>query len=209
MIGAHDSLTYYKPVCKLYKLANKWWKCQDKSIEELYKYGVRFFDFRVTRHKGKWWGCHGAARLKWSCKTLEDICLFMADQCPEALYRIVLEDDDNKELFIKEAEYLCDNYLMLWRVDIKSEGHYMGSVSNNNQRLYDLGYKFVKSAPWVPPSHELITVINAKNAVKVNIKKQAEKTNSGLPFYKNEEALEKECLDKSELYILDYADLVF
>lgn len=213
MIGSHDTFTYLKPCNTIFNIGKRWWKTQCKTIEEQYKFGVRFFDIRVCLDLDKdipwrycWRYCHGIVNFNGYKRTLNDICLYMKSYFPEAIYRIVLEKGDSSviDLFTTEAEYLCKHYPNLWRVDIKSTGNWMGSVCNNNQNLYNIGYKFAKVDTWATPAHELHGSIIAGNFYKTNLKKEAQKINGGLEFFKDPQKLKDMITSKDELYFLDY-----
>lgn len=212
MLGSHDTFTYLKPTNKIHNLTKKWWRTQCKSIDEQYAFGVRFFDFRVYRDNNVWRLCHGAANFKMAFLKLKGICNFIEWEYPEAIYRIVLEKGE-ESVFKQEAlhpqkmipqETLCDFFGHLWRVDIKSTGNWMGSVCNNNQKLYDKGYKFAKVDTWTPPAHELHGSITVSNFYKTNLKKEAQKINGGLEFFKDTQKLKDMIASKDELYFLDY-----
>lgn len=212
MIGSHNSLTYLKSTSWVCNRTTKWWRTQCKSIYEQYAFGVRFFDFRVCRDGNQWRLCHGEANLKMTFSRLKNICNLMGMKYPDAIYRIVLEKGDD-DLFKRDALHplrrmvsqdLCDRYENLWRVDIKSTGNWMGSVCNNNQNLYDRGYKFAKVDTWTPPAHELHGSITASNFYKTNLKKEAQKINGSLQFFKDPQLLKDMIGSKDELFFLDY-----
>jgi hypothetical protein len=51
MIGSHNSFTYSKPDKWWGKLLAPWAKCQNLTIQEQYRIGVRYFDLRVAFDK--------------------------------------------------------------------------------------------------------------------------------------------------------------
>lgn len=62
-IGTHNSVTG--------ETGNFWSKfltpfarCQSKTLVEQYRAGCRLFDLRIVRHRGKYYGAHGAWRTK-------------------------------------------------------------------------------------------------------------------------------------------------
>lgn len=113
MIASHDTST-----CSLLKnnikkpffnLVDGMWATQDVSILSQYRdYGVRYFDFRVTRDKNKWRMCHGAVEFTYAFDTIEDLCKNMKKTFPKAYYRILLEKGSkkDKELFIEQTSKL-------------------------------------------------------------------------------------------------------
>lgn len=215
MIGSHDTFTYLKSTSWVYNNCKKWWKCQCKTIAEQYAFGIRLFDIRVCRDKGRWRMCHGKVNLKMTFDTLRDICADMQRNFPEAIYRLVLEKGDTApflgEVLLDGGETLCTRYPKLWRVDIKDTGLWMGSVANNNQRLYNEGYKFALVNTWEAPAHEPHVNLSLSNCLKTDIRKEARKTNSGLPFFQSDSrmfaenaALDEMLNSKDELWLLDY-----
>ncbi len=54
MIGAHNTFTYLDAKNPSVNFVKKFWRCQTKSIYELYtNYGVRFFDIKIQRNDMK------------------------------------------------------------------------------------------------------------------------------------------------------------
>lgn len=213
MIGSHDTFTYLKSSSWVYNHCTKLWRTQCKSIEEQYAFGIRFFDIRVYRDGTKWRVCHGDANFKLTFPSLKAICEMMSSKCPEAIYRIVLEKGDDPTRFIKEATSplrripkatLCNLHENLWRVDIKSTKTWLGSVCNNNNELYSRGYKFALVNTWTPPANELHGNVTTSNFYKINLKKEAQKINGNLEFFKDPEKLKAMIASKDELYFLDY-----
>ncbi len=51
MLGSHNSFSYLKPTKWWMRLFTPWTKCQNKTIEEQYADGVRYFDIRVAFKK--------------------------------------------------------------------------------------------------------------------------------------------------------------
>lgn len=192
----------------------KWWKCQCRTIGEQYAFGIRMFDIRVYRDGGKWRVCHGKVNLKMTFDTLRDICWYMTKTCPGAIYRLVLEKGDASAFYDDVGEpgnTLCDRYPKLWRIDIKESGEWDGAVANNNQRLYNDGYKFALVNTWELPAHEPHVNISLGNCLKTDIRKESRKTNSQLPFFQSDSkmfadnsALFDMLTSKEELWLLDY-----
>lgn len=206
MIGSHDTFTYLEPSCKFHNLTKRWWRTQCKNIIEQYNFGVRFFDIRVCLTKNRWTLCHGIVNFKYSEKTLYNYCLFMKSYCPEAIYRIVLEKGDfvDRVIFIKEASDLCNKFDNLWRIDIKSYKIWNGYICNNDPKLFDRGYKFTLVNTWEKPAYELHGYLTANNFYKINLKKEAQKINNNLEFFKDSNKLQAMIDSKDELYFLDY-----
>lgn len=219
MIGSHDTLTCFKSTSCIYNNAKRWWKCQSKTIGEQYARGIRMFDIRVYWDNNKWRGAHGKAGLKATWKSLKDICEQMKKIAPEAIYRIVLErtSDEGETEFLSQTIFnkenslsqdtLCDLYPNLWRVDVKSSKKWNGCVCNNNQALYDKGYKFAKAeGTWTQPlAYELHGSVNMSNFYKVDLRKEAKKITGDLyKKWKDEGKLQEILESKDVLYFLDY-----
>lgn len=203
MIGSHDTFTYLDSTSFIKNHCKKLWRCQGQSIENQYKFGIRFFDIRVSKDDNKWRVCHGAVNLKKTFRTLTDICDYMNQNFPEAIYRIVLEKGANNK-FYKEAKGLCSKYPNLWRIDEKATKKWMGVIENNNQALYDRGYKFALVNTWENPAHELHGNMSAGNILKIDLRKEAKKINGKLSFFKKDADLKQMIESKDELYLLDY-----
>ena len=207
MIGSHDTFTYLEPCNPILNLGERWWKTQCRSIKEQYEFGVRFFDIRVCLDKHYFWRfCHGLVNFNRCVGTLYEICLYMAIFCPKAIYRIVLEKGNytDEMIFIYETEGLCDKFPNLWRVDIKSSKVWMGEVCNNNELLFNMGYKFALVNTWEKPAHELHGFVTTSNFYKVNLRKEAMKINGSLTFFDNKASLKEVIDDKVNLYFIDY-----
>ncbi len=201
MIGSHDTFTYLNPSCKFHNLTKRWWKTQCKTITEQYTAGVRMFDIRVCLKNDKWTYCHGLVDFNEGERTLIDICLYMKEFCPEAIYRIVLEKGNkyDKIAFKIEGYDLCKKFPNLWRVDIKSSGKWNGAVDNNNNSLYDRGYLFAKGEIWEPPyAHEWHGFVTKENFLSINLKKEAKAINSQIIFDGDK------MKSKETLYFIDY-----
>lgn len=219
MIGSHDTLTWLRSTNPIMNLFKGWWKCQNKSIINQYARGISMFDIRVARCKDGWRGAHGFSNLNVKFKSLKEICEYMEKVAPLAIYRIVLErgDEDDEVDFMSEClidhkddigqDTLCDLYPNLWRVDIKSSKKWNGCVCNNNQVLYDKGYKFAKAeGTWTQPfAYELHGFLNTKNFYKTNLRKEAKKITGDLyKKWKDNDCLREILESKDVLYLLDY-----
>lgn len=129
MIGSHDTFTYLKTSNILAKLFTMFWRCQEASIEEQYKCGVRFFDVRVIHEKKKkierWRIGHGIAKVNKTFNTLTEICDYFKNQFPGSKVRIVLESGcSNKyilERFRREVDELTKDLLdVVFQIIIKT-----------------------------------------------------------------------------------------
>lgn len=185
MIGSHDTYTFEKPILSAYKASEKLWKTQCVDVDAQYKAGVRMFDIRVARTlNGKWVACHGLVDFHKHWDHLSDICEEYKRKYPDAIYRIVLERGTKlaEKRFKKQAKGLCSRYPNLWRLDIKRSKNWMGAVGNNNQKLYDRGYKFALVNTWEPPAYEIHGTFSFKNLFKTNLKESAKAINQAKVF---------------------------
>ena len=80
MIGTHNTFTYLPCDSKVVEGQSRFWRCQDMTISEQYKFGVRYFDIRIFRTvkngRSVWQAAHGMAELKktWKEKTSSSHC---------------------------------------------------------------------------------------------------------------------------------------
>lgn len=206
MIGSHNSFTYLPSTSWLYNKFSRYWKTQCLTVSEQYSFGTRFFDIRVHWSHHKWQLCHGIVNLTMSFDSLEDICKYMKKNAPRAIYRIVLEKGgiNDEGMFITEAHGLCAKYHFLWRIDISSRKTWLGSVDNNNLRLFDEGYKFALVNTWEDTAHELRGYVTWKTFYKDDLKEEAKIINEKLDFFHDETLLKTMLKSKEELYFLDY-----
>lgn len=123
MIGAHDSYTYLRPTNPLWCLIPFWWRCQNKSIDYLYSWGVRMFDIRVAYNTNNmyWYTCHGLVNFPKRFNCLEDICKEFTIRYPEAYYRIMFEKNTEwfSDAYKKEIAKLANTYYRLIGIYIK------------------------------------------------------------------------------------------
>lgn len=210
MIGSHNTFTYLDSTCPLFNLGKRWWKCQSRSIGEQYGFGVRMFDIRVCWDKDRWRNCHGAVNLQGWFFSLESICQYMAAFFPDAIYRIVLEKGE-REHFLGQIAYTGTGYSLtethpnLWRLDIKAEKYWLGRYGNNNEQLYERGYKFAMGNTWESPAHELTGHVTTGNFYRTSLRREAKRINSRLPFFQSKEELRQMTESKEQLYFIDYA----
>lgn len=127
MIGAHNTLSAYRP--------RKWWmkpfafvyKCQRKNLYELIDNGVTFFDIRIRYDRDNIRACHGVADFDVNVSyTLWHIVDFL----DRPVIRLILEkgDEADRKRFVKDCENLEDFY-----PDIKFIG---GNFKPTWERLY-------------------------------------------------------------------------
>ena len=214
MIGSHDTFTYLKSTSWLYNNCKKYWKCQCKSIEEQYAFGIRMFDIRIYRDKNLWKPCHGKANMKdmgWC--SIKDIVYYMSVKFPMAIYRLWLEkgNDKDKQLFKSELMEALNDWVfttgqsLLWRAGIKETKEWKYGLFNQNQKLYNMGYKFALNNTWESPCHELHGGINNIDDIfHTDLRKKARKINGGFDFFKDSNKLKKMLSSNNELYFLDF-----
>lgn len=111
MIGSHDSFTFMKARNPLMNLIKGTWRTQDKSIEEQYKSGVRFFDIRLFRDGNKWRAAHGLAEFDVTFTSL-GMVKELIKTLPGARFQIWLEkgSDEDWKLFKTEVAELTKRY---------------------------------------------------------------------------------------------------
>lgn len=126
MIGSHNSFTFKKSTRRLFNAFKCFWRCQDKTIQEQYNAGVRFFDLRVYHKSSHAWGiAHGLVNLYGGFGTVEAILYYMHGQFPDAHFRLILEkgSDNDEEEFkdqVADAVTAFDCHTKLYEAIIKS-----------------------------------------------------------------------------------------
>ena len=122
MIGTHNTFTYLHCDSKLVEGQSRFWRCQDLTLAEQYKIGVRYFDMRVFRtvKNGRkvWQAAHGEANLKKTWTNIKSVCN-MVRALKGSKFRIFLEkgDQDDIDEFAKQVNDLAPKYPELdWAV---------------------------------------------------------------------------------------------
>ena len=166
MITAHDLFTYGNvdnnfPNGDLFRSHKGLWKCQERNEQQLYDMGVRMFDCRVYWDHSYWRAAHGAVNFQITFNTLEELCNhFDSLGKGDALYRIVLEKDENdgETKFREQASGLCARHQNIWTILIKYKTsnwlNDTGMVENNIASLVSRGYTFAQYLPWQSPNKE-------------------------------------------------------
>lgn len=208
MIGTHDSFSYL-PAQGIANLLPRLWRTQSASLLEQYASGVRMFDLRIRldRTNTKWQACHGLARFNWHWDRVADLCRYIEKHFPKAIYRIVLDrgNRDEEDYFRYQSEHLCEHFSRLWRVDIRRSGRWDGAVCNNNAELYKEGYLFAMVNTWECPAFELHGKLTWRNALTLDLHKEARRINATLPVMTDDEAYAEDTMNKENLFLLDYA----
>lgn len=153
MLATHNSCTFKVATNKLYELFHCIWRCQDKSLTEQYRSGVRFFDIRIYRKKNSWGFCHGKVNLYNGISDLFALYQVIRLQYPDAKYRIVLEkykDNSEIELFKEEIEKYLELFKDRVYQCIIKPGWIV--VWNNNKMNYNIvdnsWVPFTSDKPW-------------------------------------------------------------
>lgn len=94
MIGSHNTFTFLSPKHKFFNLFKWLWRCQDKTIDEQYKAGVKYFDIRVS---SGYKFAHGLVTLDTDYMLLGYILTYIKNTFPNAKCRIILERGNTKE----------------------------------------------------------------------------------------------------------------
>lgn len=103
MICSHDSLTYQSPKNPLMILFQRFWKCQDKSLNEQYWSDVQYFDIRLYWTGKEWGTCHGITEFDMTFRSLELMLRYLRMNYPDVKLRICLDKGDSYQ-FQKEFE---------------------------------------------------------------------------------------------------------
>ena len=92
-IASHDSLSGYP--------LKTWWfypftftaRCQTKTVRQQFNSGVRYFDLRVVKYKGEWYGAHGAMIYNVKLKdVLTQLYSLSLTYKSDVYVRIIIED---------------------------------------------------------------------------------------------------------------------
>lgn len=210
MIGSHDTYTYLKCTNPILEKFSRMWRTQCATIDGQYRFGIRFFDIRVHNSHNRWQVCHGICNFDKYFNNLKDLCYYIETFYPEAIYRIVLEKgsltDEHK--FLQQSYNLNTAFPHLWRLDIKSHKKWNGEIVNNDEQLYENGYKWAKGFTWSEPdAYEIHGFLKLNNWYKINLKDEAKKINNDYEIFKN--SLQTALLRKDRLYFLDYCTNVY
>lgn len=143
MLASHDSITGYKLKSWWFKPLEFIGKCQDKTIREQFKLGVRYFDIRLNYYKGTWYGSHGLLLYDIDIdRIFRELHIISTIYKTEIYFRILMEDtlDEDttlpifKETILKKfSNYKSNTYLKL---------HCIGQKSNWNNHEYFIDIPF-------------------------------------------------------------------
>lgn len=166
MLASHDSLTgsvlktwWYKPLSFIAK-------CQDKPLIEQLNVGVRYFDIRLNKYKGEWYGAHGVLIYDITIDDVLNIIQKWTASNKEAVYfRILMEDvfDKDTTLDLFKIE-IYDKY-----IQYKNEYmhlHLIGEKSNWNNHTYYMNIPFYGKNDFTADSKGIEYKINEMNSIK-------------------------------------------
>ena len=139
-----------------YLTPKKWWmklgkfmaKCQNKTIEEQYKAGARWFDLRIAIPKNADAGqpsfCHGLVDYKG--RSVESVLEFL-NKKKDAYCRIILEKGDN------DAELIFKFWVKQWMtsypdvqvIQIARKGHWVNVMEPNATNPFELKDKYASA----------------------------------------------------------------
>lgn len=116
-IATHNSGTGEKGNGWLSFFSSLFSKCQSKTIVEQYFSGVRLFDFRVRKHKGRWVFAHGL----WTSKDSIFRALYDLDRISKDSYILVTYEGKADSNFLETVEdwFRIYNNLNLVEVAVK------------------------------------------------------------------------------------------
>lgn len=126
MLGAHNVLSAYEPLTIKDWLLNPFAKCQDKSIKELYEFGVRCFDIRIKFGKNQRpIFCHGMVNYSITPEEVLELVVELnqlsTDEDP-IYFRVMLEFNSRPDDWeMQEACFKC--YAMMLQ-ELGSKCHF-------------------------------------------------------------------------------------
>lgn len=190
MIGSHDTYTYLPAKNGIINTFSEFWRCQNKTVTEQYKAGVRFFDVRVKREKTEdgrhiWRCCHGLAEFDKTFSTLKSICVYFTSTLKGSKIRLVLEkgDDEDKRIFKDEIMPLTNKYDCIDSVAYKIPWKTIYTNPKSVRIKFDNTYE-----EW-----DFINIV--KEIFSSPIKNNAKEKNPKIT---------QEMIDEPDLYFLDY-----
>lgn len=93
-IGSHNTMTYLPVKRRYMKLFNWIAKCQDLTLYQQYREGIRVFDFRISYDKyGKSEFAHGL--VKYKSDRINHYLKYINDTLDKCVVRIILESEKN------------------------------------------------------------------------------------------------------------------
>lgn len=166
MIGSHDTFTYLKSTNSLYNTVTQFWRTQTKTLAEQYEVGVRYFDVRIVfdkkmGNKNLWRAAHGDCKLNKLFLGIQSIInIFSA--LPGSVFRIVLEDSKDKDLFIEELNSISDKKGLVYAA-IKNPWILIWEDKNARFNIQDFTYKPIDTGKsvWYNITHFKLSTIKS------------------------------------------------
>ena len=163
ILGTHNSGTGGKLLWWLKPLAliiNPTSKCQNKTIKEQLKDGVRLFNLQVAYHRGKWRFSHGMALYKENVfETIALMRSFATERKP-IYFQLYLDkswwckqDVDEFEWLIEglKKEFCNDNLVMLdtWVEGTNYHPYHSGKRLNSSEHYWTLSWSRSVAKNWL------------------------------------------------------------
>lgn len=143
MLGSHNSYTYLPSTSSFYNRFTNLWRCQNKTIQQQYDAGVRYFDVRVCEEKSNnrtmWRVAHGLVNLQLMYINLT-ILLKQFSKFKNIYLRIILEKGDATN-FKNQIKLLLKKYDFINFVAVKKNWEVI--YDKNNLHIIDYTY-----IPW-------------------------------------------------------------
>lgn len=162
ILGAHNANTYLEPRKWWMRLINFTSKCQKLTIKEQFKYGVRYFDFRIRYDKELelFLNCHGLVEYTDSVnQVVLLLSIFACINKTETIYiRFVyddtfnnnIDDSDLTDLFINQIyPILRNNKYIIWQLIKKSSWEHIDSNNRPQPAIVDC-FKNYRGYKWIP-----------------------------------------------------------
>ena len=193
MIGSHNTFTFFSPKHKFFNLFKWLWRCQDKTIDEQYKAGVRYFDIRLSpRAKGGYYAAHGLVTLNWQLYSIRELIDIMKCCYPNAKCRIILEKGSAADFIAKIINIVADNDMYL---TLREYVHQI-IIKDGWKIIYDNDWKVeIKDYSYVPRYSDKSFWYNLTH-FKFDTIKHHSKSNPTI----TKEMIE----DKNVVYFMDY-----
>lgn len=102
-IVSHNTMSYLKPIHWYDRLFSRWSKCQDKTLHEQYKSGIRWFDIRIRKIKDKWVIVHNTVIYGYS-DWIRYIFQYLNETKEQCHIRLIYDDRRHKT---KEQSDIC------------------------------------------------------------------------------------------------------
>lgn len=166
ILGSHNTMTYLTP--------KKWWmklgkfiaKCQNKTIEEQYEAGARWFDLRIAIPKETDDNClpffsHGLVDYKG--RSVESVMEFLNGK-NDAYCRIVLEKGgaDDETLFKFWVKQWMNTYPNVQITQITKKGYWLNIIEPNAKNPFDLKDQYASVNGYYPQYQNWPGILESK-----------------------------------------------